>query len=414
MTHIQKITTILILGISMLFFTGCFEDTTNPDTASESSSEATDDGSSEAVDSSDDTSDTDKSSTPEATDDSSSEEVEDSSSDYVDDSSSSSVVVESSSSVVDESSSSVTVESSSSVVVVSSSSESALLGGDPLRVPASKTRSWDMLMMGDVKLLLNKWGSDARAEAQDCGSTYEIWAKEDFTFGWTFDRPDCGWNETKGDSPDYPEIEIGVAPFTTADPEEDPLRKSTSILIPIQIKDVTSMNIDIDNFNIEMGADSSSWNINFEMWLSQEDPTLTNTPKPEFELMTFWGWNNNRWGCKIDNGALESKKNLDAGSASYTLCHQHDDWGGDEHSKWDYYQFRQGDAQDGSAVRSFTGTLDVKAALDWLVANTSATEDLWVTRLELGTEIDNNTAGTVSFDNVIFEINGEERQPIFK
>ncbi len=301
---------------------------------------------------------------------------------------------------IEEISSSEETESSSEAVEESSSEPEEVLVGAV--VPASETESWASIMMGDVKLLLNKWGSDALAEEGSCGSTYEIWAKEDHSFGWTFDRPDCGGGGMK---PDYPEVEIGVAPFTSEEKGH-----TTSTLLPLQIKDIMSASIIVDNFKIELGA-SSSWNINFEMWLSQEDPTTTLTPKPEIELMTFWGWYEGRWGC--EGSKYDGSKNLSAGTLDYTLCHYGEEWGGDDHSKWDYYQFRAGDGQDYNSKKDFTGTLDVKAALDWLVNNTGASKDLWVTRFELGTEIDNNTSGTVSFDNVTFEVNGEKRSPEF-
>ncbi len=289
------------------------------------------------------------------------------------------------------------------------SSESPILGGVPLELPASKTESWDYLMMGDVKLLLNKWGSDALELEGACTSEYEIWANEDEVFGWTFNRPDCGG----GDGfPDYPEIEVGVAPFN--EEEDADLRKSTSIILPMQIKDIHSASVTLDDFKIDLTADAS-WNINFELWLSQEDPTTTITPKPEYELMTFWGWMENRWPCNQADGEFGANLTLPKGSGTmdYTLCHYGKDWGGNEISKWDYFQFRAGDGGDHNSKREFTGKLDVKEALDWLVKHAGASTDLWVTRFEVGTEIGNNTAGTVSFKSVIFEVNGEERSPEF-
>jgi len=41
-------------------------------------------------------------------------------------------------------------------------------------------------------------------------------------------------------------------------------------------------------------------------------------------------------------------------------------------------------------------------------------KDLWLTRLEVGTEIDDDTSGTVRMNNVTFEVNGEERSAEFK
>ena len=95
-------------------------------------------------------------------------------------------------------------------------------------------------------------------------------------------------------------------------------------------------------------------------------------------------------------------------STSYNLCHQSDSWHtGSPH--WRYWQFNAGSTPQ----TSFNGKIDIKAFLNWLVASGSVPQDLWLTRIEVGTEIDDMTTGSVKLDNVVFEINGNSKSPQF-
>ncbi|MGL1901207.1 MAG: hypothetical protein OCC49_03650 [Fibrobacterales bacterium] len=318
--------------------------------------------------------------------------------------SSSSVTVSSSRS---SSSSSLPVSSSSISSSVSSSSSvvsfSSAVSGHPgtVTVPISKDSDWARVHMGDIELFRNTWGS----ELLKCDSDYEIFVDAEYRFGWEFDRGACQPSHPHN-TPDYPEIEIGASPFNNSDRTASPTRSSTAIL-PLQVKNIMSATITIDSLAIDLEK-SKSWNVNFEMWLTKYDPTTTNQPQPKVELMTFWGWHSGRWKC--DRSKMESKFGtgitLDAGTEKYTLCHQDDSWGSGD---WKYYQFR---ADDGS-MNEFTGVLDVKVALDWLVTTAGISDEYWVTRFEIGSEIGDDTKGTVIIKDVVFEVNGSVRTPQF-
>ena len=97
---------------------------------------------------------------------------------------------------------------------------------------------------------------------------------------------------------------------------------------------------------------------------------------------------------------------MTAGDKAYSLCHQDDQWA---NGQWRYFQFR---ASSGSS-NSYSGKVDVKAFLDWLVNTKGYSKDLWVTRLEVGSELDDNTSGSVTMQNVTFEINGVSKSAQF-
>jgi hypothetical protein len=97
---------------------------------------------------------------------------------------------------------------------------------------------------------------------------------------------------------------------------------------------------------------------------------------------------------------------VSSGGKTYTLWVQRDNWS----SGWRYFQFRD----NAGPQKSFNGKVDVKALLDYLVSKRMYSKDYWVTRLEVGSEIDDMTKGSVTIKNVTFEVNGQQRSPVFK
>lgn len=255
----------------------------------------------------------------------------------------------------------------------------------------ARTASREYLNLGDMRLLVNKWGSDELG----CTTSMRVFVNADKTFGWDFDRAACGGNKEK---PDYPEIEFGIHPFGAGNSLATTPSFSSTAALPLQIKDITTATVNIDSLSIRLDK-ADSWNLNFELWLSQGNPLTEADPGVYAELITFWGWQDGRWPC-------DKSGDVAAGDLSYGLCHQDDQWAG---GKWRYFQFRV----DNGARQDFTGELDVKALLDWLVDTRGYSKDLWVTRFEVGSEIDDNTSGTVTFKNLTFEVNGAARSAQF-
>jgi hypothetical protein len=261
----------------------------------------------------------------------------------------------------------------------------------PLAKPGdSKNGSREYLNLGDMRLIANKWGSDELG----CNTSLRVFVNTDKTFGWEFDRGACGGDKAK---PDYPEIEFGIHPFGAGNSlATTPSFSSTSVL-PIQIKDITSASVTLDSLNISIDR-ATTYNLNFEFWLSQRNPLTDANPGVHAELIAFFGWQDS-WAC-------DKSGNVQAGDKGFNLCHQDDAWAG---GKWRYFQFRL----NGGSSNSVSGKLDVKALIDWLVANAGYSRDLWVTRLEVGSEIDDNTAGRVTLKNITFEVNGTSKSPQF-
>jgi hypothetical protein len=264
-------------------------------------------------------------------------------------------------------------------------------GGVGLAKPGDeKTQSREYLNLGDIRVLNNKWGSDELG----CNTMMRVFINQDKSIGWDFNRQTCGGNHEK---PDYPEIEFGVHPFGAGDPLQTSPPFSSTMLLPKKIGEIQTASVQVEGLQINL-QNAASWNINFEFWISRKNP-LEPGPEVHAELIVFWGWQNGRWPCDKDG-------NVSAGTNSYRLCHQDDNWAD---GRWRYYQFWV----DNGPQMNYSGTVDVKALLNWLVSNYGYSADWWVTRFEVGSEIDDGTSGSVNVKNISFEVNGVRKSPVF-
>ena len=86
------------------------------------------------------------------------------------------------------------------------------------------------------------------------------------------------------------------------------------------------------------------------------------------------------------------------------MCHQSDSWA---NGQWRFYNYNV----NNGPLQTYNGKVDVKAFIDGVVSKYSLSRDLWVTRIEVGSEIDDNTQGSVKIRNLTFEINGTSKSP---
>lgn len=269
-------------------------------------------------------------------------------------------------------------------------------GGVPLARPGDSTSvSRRYLNLGEMRLINNRWGSDALG----CNATVQrVFINTDSTLGWDFTRPACGGARA---DPDFPEVEFGVAPFGTTSPLLTTPTFSSTTLLPIQIKDLTSASVTVDNFAATFQS-PTYWDSNFEFWISRQNPTTTANAGVYAEIIAFLGWQSNRlslaggWPC-------DTTGTVTAGNSTYVLCHQSDTW---SNGQWRFFNFNV----NNGPLSTFNGKADIKAMLDWVMRTYSGfTTDMWLTRIELGTEIDDSTTGSVKIRNLTFEINGATR-----
>jgi len=222
----------------------------------------------------------------------------------------------------------------------------------------------------------------------------------DGSLSWTFNRGNCG---DDGSHPDYPEVEFGVAPFGTTSSLRTTPAFSTTSLLPIQVKNIQSASVSIGNFSITL-QNNTNWNLNIEFWLSKLDPLTNGDAQAYAEIMGLWGMSAGAqlWKCNVSGQSVSS------GGKSYNLCHQSDTWG--TGGTWRFFQF-----QASSLSQSFSGTVDVKAFLDWFYNSSygsGVSKDYYLTRIEIGSEIDDSTSGSCTLSNVSYTINGTTQSPV--
>jgi hypothetical protein len=262
----------------------------------------------------------------------------------------------------------------------------------------STSTSKQYLNLGDMRLIDNRWGSDIL----NCSSaSYKVYVNSDKSIGYDFNRPKCDASDKKAD-PDYPEIEFGVAPFGKKSSNlTSPWCSSTTVL-PTQIKSLTSASVSIDNWVSTYTSGTPYYDTNFEFWISKQNPIENDDAGVYAEIIVFLSWNANRmsssggWPCTESGGPT-------AGGIGINLCHQSDTWGSG--GQWRFFNFNLNNGAD-----TFNGKADVKAILDWVMGKYSGfTTDMWLTRIEVGTEIDDNTAGKSTIKNLTFEVNGTSK-----
>jgi len=264
----------------------------------------------------------------------------------------------------------------------------------------------DYLRLGEIRILNNNWGSeDLGCTAPN--STMNVFVDDTGAFGWNFNRQDCA-QMTDTSHPDFPQVEFGIHPFGVgSDLETSPPFTSTTVL-PIKIGEIETATITLDNFNIQLNG-QDSWNITWEFWLSERHPIDDPNPGVYAEIMGWWGWDAGRWPCDMNgDGMVDYGPRVSGGNKEYTLCHQSDSWA----SGWRYFQFRAGDGSDGNISTNFTGTVDLKPFIEYLKNDKGYSSELYLTRLEVGSEIDDLTGGTVKMQGITFEINGESRSQV--
>ena len=256
--------------------------------------------------------------------------------------------------------------------------------------PANSKVASDYFVLGEARLLNNNWG----AQALGCKAPYEIFVNADKTFGWKWDRAGtkCGGDKSK---PDYPEVEFGMHPFGVSQQLITSPDYSSTTILPIQVKDVTTASVKIEGLSITTTSDAA-WNMNFEMWFSEQHPATGTHTTAYGETMNWFGWSSDQYNW---NGVLGS---LEAGQ-SYDLFHSDDHWPAGQAQQWKYRQYRLKNPS-----KQFNGTVDVKKILDHLVGQ-GWPSSLWIARFEVGTELDDGSAGTVTIKKITFEINGKQR-----
>lgn len=255
----------------------------------------------------------------------------------------------------------------------------------PSKVDPRGTRYYgkEVLHLGEIFIEANEWN--------DTNQTTCIFLDNDGTFGIEWERGETGYGDNPK-YPNYPKVEIGIPPWNN----DGQPRKSSTAILPIQLKDLksASMTLDVKTTTVT----NNGWNLAFELWLSDKNPAVEKAG-PKAELMIFFGNKPKYWPWEPKGGKFNDGHN------TYTLYETSDEW-----QDWGYYrQWRLGD-EDG--IAHFKGTVDIYAFLKHHMEEDGWDENLWLTRFEVGNETYQNSGGTTRFRALSFEVNGESRSAL--
>jgi hypothetical protein len=274
-------------------------------------------------------------------------------------------------------------------------------GGVGLARPGDmNSTSRQYLNLGDMRLINNRWGSDAR----NCtGTMQSVFVNTDKTFGWMFNRPTCGG--ARG-NPDFPEVEFGVAPFGMTSSNLTTPAFSSTTLLPIQLSKLTSASVTFDNFATTFQK-PGYYDNNFEFWISRMDPRTNANAGVYAEIIVFTAWEAGRENTAQGGWTCDQTGTVTSSGQTYKLCHQSDTW---SNGQWRFFNFDISNGPFGTV----NGKIDVKAFLDYIRGRyTGFTDDMWLTRIEVGTEVDDQTQGSANIHNLTFEINNQSRSAQF-
>lgn len=256
----------------------------------------------------------------------------------------------------------------------------------------SQTTSGAYLNLGDMRLINNRSGSEGLVCA---GTTSKVYAISATTVGWDFNRPACGGQHEK---PDFMEVEFGMTPFGPTSPMLATPRFSSTTLLPILVKDLTSLSVSIGSFSSSYQK-PGYYDTNVQFWLSKYDPRTTTTPGVSAQVIMLLSWDGSRFAAST-GWPCDKSGSLTAGDAAFTLCHQVDSW---TTEKYKLFSFNL----ENGPLDLFSGKIDLKAILDWLTTTyPSIGSGLFLTRIEIGTELDDDTQGSAKLGNLVFEVNG--------
>ncbi|GAB3019680.1 fibronectin type III domain-containing protein [Natronobiforma cellulositropha] len=251
---------------------------------------------------------------------------------------------------------------------------------DGRHVSGDRCGSNDQLWVDDALVINNDW---ATSSADMCISHYG-----DGSFGWEWYR---GETEIHGeDLPNYPQALIGTKPW--ADDSGVPM-------FPIQRNEVTDWDVELD---VEQERSPNEWNFALEWWFTDaQPPGAGDTITHEIMLVLERSEMHTKDGNVVDDAVTDKYGNTFHYWESLPEGPSHD-------SSWGFHIFRTADNEIPSHI-------DLTAILDYLVEdphdalNDPGVSDgnRWISGVEIGNEIWDETDGDTRVNEFNVRLNGE-------
>lgn len=227
---------------------------------------------------------------------------------------------------------------------------------DPTPVPPVEAlcEDWDVLEAPEYTYLNNVWGKQDTTDYDQCVMRRVVDGNDEYGWNWRWPAPSDRVRV-------YPEVLFGWHPHR---------RASTTSQLPRRISSLSDLYVNYDAYLTATGV----YNAAFEMWLTTEDP-----PSPETITTEIMIWVDRTWDLETSS-LIDS---VDVGGVTFAvyLRPEHVSASGVRHV---YVAFV-------SHTDQFSGTLDLKRFLDYLVDREVISADDYVSVVEFGTEVKHGT-----------------------
>ena len=231
---------------------------------------------------------------------------------------------------------------------------------DPTPTPPAEEacEDWDELPDGEYYYLNNVWRKGNTRDYEQCVMRRVVDGQDEYGWRWRWPPPS---NQVRV----YPEVRYGWPPWRS---------RSTTSRLPDRISSIKDLFVDYEAYMTANGV----YNAAFSMWLTREYP-----PAPEHITTEIMIWVDREWDT--ENGSLEAKSlmdHADIDGATFAVYVRPDHVSAGIHHT--YVAFL-------SHTDRFSGTLDLKQFLDYLVDRGIVSADDYVSDIEFGNEVKHGT-----------------------
>ncbi|MGL1902082.1 MAG: cadherin repeat domain-containing protein [Fibrobacterales bacterium] len=240
--------------------------------------------------------------------------------------------------------------------------------------------------LGDFRLFNEAWGSRELACDQ---AIYQTSIETSGTLLWNFSRDICLGGS---DRPDHVGIQLGTHGYGDNPVFLLPNTSSTTIL-PIQISNINSLMLDIENLEITSENDEFFAHM-INLVFTTEIPSPHSHGIIYSEMPIFLNWNPGRWACDLNAINPSLIEEIKSNQITFDLCHQYEDG-------YRYFQFRHSN----DTLNTYTGAFSIQPFINYAINTAGFPDSLWLSAIELKSEINNNASGSVSLDNISVHVN---------
>jgi len=210
--------------------------------------------------------------------------------------------------------------------------------------------------LGSRRLFTNLWGAPSHENIslnENC-----VFRSYGASFGWMWNRMDPVASGKNNVLPIYPSVATGTDPWGGY--------STSSKYLPVRIMNISSFILDVRYSYSALPSSSDSVNLAYDIWITDTDNPNPGTPRNEVMI----------WLNRLNVPMPEDKRGEDVSDGYNTYTHYSYDG--------NYHAFIM-NVEPSSGVKYHKA--NPKKLIDYLVTKGDLSGDLWVSRIDLGSEV---------------------------